>query len=146
MASAKQLYTLASELGLVDKFQIEDEFHILVYAITKKRHINELTEKESDEVLKNLLKRKKKEQKSVAGMMTTAQQKLAWRLVYRLAELDPNENAAVSERLVGAIKKVLGITPSRRDPFRWVNFNDGARLIEYLKRYVKSAENKAKKH
>ena len=146
MASTKQLYTLASELRLVDKFQEEDAFHILVYAITKKRHINELTEKESDEVLKNLLKRKKNDKKSVAGMMTVSQQKLAWRLVYRLAELDPNENAAVSERLVGAIKKVLGITPSRRDPFRWVNFNDGARLIEYLKRYVKSAENKAEKH
>ena len=146
MATSKQLYTLASELGLVDKFQEEDAFHILVYAITKKRHINELTEKESDEVLKNLLKRKKNDKKSVAGMMTTAQQKLAWRLVYRLAELDPNENAAVSERLVGVIKKVLGVSASRRDPFRWVNFSDGSKLIEYLKRYVKSAENKAKKH
>ena len=146
MASTKQLYTLASELGLVDKFQEEDSFHILVYALTKKQHINELTEKESDEVLKNLLKRKKSEKKTVAGMMTVQQQKLAWRLTYRLAELDPNENVTVSERLVGAIKKVLGITPSRRDPFRWVHFSDGSKLIEYLKRYVKSAENKAKKH
>jgi hypothetical protein len=146
MASTKQLYTLASELGLVDKFQKEDAFHILVYAVTKKQHVNELTEKESDEVLKNLLKRKKSEKKTVAGMMTVQQQKLAWRLIYRLAELDPNENVTVSERLVGAIKKVLGITPSRRDPFRWVNFSDGSKLIEYLKRYVRSAENKAKKH
>ena len=88
---------------------------------------------------------KKKEEKSVAGMMTLKQQKLAWRLVYRLAELDPNENVTVPERLVGAIKKILGITPSRRDPSRWVNFNDGSKLIEYMKRYVKSAENKAKK-
>ena len=68
------------------------------------------------------------------------------KITYRLAELDPNENVTVSERLVGAIKKVLGITPSRRDPFRWVNFSDGSKLIEYLKRYVRSAENKAKKH
>ena len=47
------------------------------------------------------------------------------------------------ERLLGAIEKILGITASKSDPFRWINFDDGTRLIEQLKRYVRSAERKA---
>ena len=74
--------------------------------------------------------------------MTAAQQKKAWSLIYRLDEIEPKEVPEV-ERLIGAIEKVLGITASRVDPFRWINFDDGTKLIEQLKRYVRSAERKA---
>lgn len=78
------------------------------------------------------------------GMMTVSQQKKAWSLVYRLNELEPKDIPVV-ERLIGAIEKILGITASRSDPFRWINFDDGTRLIEQLKRYVRSAERRAEK-
>ena len=83
----------------------------------------------------------------VAGMMTPEQQSLAWRLVYRLIELDANASrATAAERMAGAIKKELGITTvPGRDIFKWVSFEDGAKLIEKLKRYVRSAENKARR-
>nr|DAZ59380.1 MAG TPA: Protein of unknown function (DUF1018) [Caudoviricetes sp.] len=88
------------------------------------------------------LKHKSQRKKDVPGMMTVSQQKKAWSLVYRLDELEPKE-VPVIERLLGAIEKILGITASKSDPFRWINFDDGTRLIEQLKRYVRSAERKA---
>lgn len=125
----KRLYTLANGLGLVENSNKEDPFHQLVYGLTGKEHVSELTQAEARAVqaelqermrLKNHdkpLKKEKAAKKDVPGMMTSAQQRLAWRLVYRLDELEPTA-ASVPERLIGAIEKILGITASRADPFR----------------------------
>ena len=44
-----------------------------------------------------------------------------------------------------AIEKILGITASKSDPFRWISFEEGSRLIEQLKRFVRSAEGRVAK-
>ncbi len=154
--TTKRLYALASGLGLVERSNKDDPFHQLVYGLTGKEHVSELTAAEAKAVqnelqermrLKNRgepLKKKKVANEPVPGMMNAAQQRLARRLVYRLDELEPTA-ASVPERLIGAIEKILGITASKSDPFRWVNFEDGSRLIEQLKRYVRSAERRAAK-
>ena len=142
MTTVKQLYTLASKMGLVHGE--DDAFHQIVHAVAGKEHVSELTAKERESVFEELQLRNRHEQ--VAGMMTEAQQRYAWRLVYRLKELDTSENPApVNERLAGAVQKILGITASPKDPLRWVNFQNGSKLIEMLKRYVKHAEQKAVK-
>ncbi len=80
------------------------------------------------------------------GMMTLEQQRLAWRYIYRLIELDKNKHkATVGERMRGAIKKILGIDVSIKEPFLWVSYENGSKLIEVLKKYVVSAERKLKK-
>ncbi len=150
-----RLYALASSLGMVERNNNrEDAFHQLVFGITGKSHVSELTAVEANAVQRELqermrirnrdvpLKHKSQRKKDVPGMMTVSQQKKAWSLVYRLDELEPKE-VPVIERLLGAIEKILGITASKSDPFRWINFDDGTRLIEQLKRYVRSAERKA---
>lgn len=149
-----RLYALASSLGMVERNNREDAFHQLVFGITGKSHVSELTAVEANAVQRELqermrirnrdvpLKHKSKRKKDVLGMMTVSQQKKAWSLVYRLDELEPKE-VPVIERLLGAIEKILGITASKAEPFRWINFDDGTRLIEQLKRYVRSAEHKA---
>lgn len=154
--TTKKLYTLANSLGLVESGNKEDPFHQLVYGLTGKEHVSELAPEEARAVqaelqermrLKNHdkpLKKKKTTKEDIPGMMTAAQQRLAWRLVYRLDELEPTA-ASVPERLIGAIEKILGITASRADPFRWINFDNGTKLIEHLKRYVRSAERRAAK-
>ena len=144
-----RLYALASGLGMVERNNKEDAFHQLVFGVTGKEHVSELTQAEANAVQRELQERmrmknhdaplKKRTNKTVPGMMTVPQQNLAWRYIYRLAELEPTD-AAVSDRLIGAIRKILGITTSKRDPFR---FDDGTRLIEQLKRYVRSAERRA---
>lgn len=151
-AMTGRLYALASGLDMVERGSKEDAFHQLVYGITGKEHVSELTAAEAYAVQQELYERmrlknhdkplKRKASKEVPGMMTLPQQKLAWRLVYRLDELEPSE-ADVPERLIGAIQKILGVTASRKEPFRWINFDDGTRLIEQLKRYVRSTERKA---
>jgi len=151
--TTKRLYALAASLGLVERNNKDDPFHQLVVGVTGKEHVSDLTEDEKRAVERELKLRsgnvpqKKKPSKKktvVPGMMTVQQQNLAWRLVYRLDKLEPT-SASVPERLIGAIERILGITASRKEPFRWINFDDGTKLIEYLKRYVRSAERRAER-
>lgn len=86
--------------------------------MTGKDHVSELTPSEARAIqaelqkrmrLKNHdkpLKKKKVIKEDIPGMMTAAQQGLAWRLVYRLNELEPT-GASVPERLIGAIEYVF---------------------------------------
>ena len=76
-------------------------------------------------------------------MMSPAQQSLAWRLMYQIRRYDVKiSDKTVGARLAGVVRKSLGITASDTDPLKWVNAENGNRLIETLKRYVKSAEKK----
>ncbi len=139
----------------------DDDRHALIYSITGKESTTELSPDETHQLIHELTERLKLKNRSeplhtrkpktynapVAGMMTPEQQSLAWRLVYRLKELDSSPNSAsAGERMAGAIKKELGITTvPGKDIFRWVSFDDGAKLIEKLKMYVRSAERRTER-
>lgn len=153
--------------GMCKQLEIsEDDRRALIYSVTGKESTKELTDRETEDVLKEL--RARSESKIVppekrnpkaykpaeAGMMTTEQQSLAWRLMYRLQELDEKPKLredgkpyTVGERMAGAIRAILdnNMAQPGKDIFKRVNFDDGAKLIEGLKRYVKSAEKKAKR-
>lgn len=147
----KAIFAMCRELHIND-----DERHTLVYGVTGKSSLTELDDEETKAVMHELTERMKISSRSVPlekcrpqvyspqvpGMMTHEQQSLAWRLVYRLKELDTSPNSATAgERMAGAIKKELGITTvPGRNIFRWVSFDEGSRLIEKLKMYVRSAE------
>ena len=73
--------------------------------------------------------------------------------MYRLCELDEkpmlHENGTLvtpGERMAGAIRAILGnnMTQPGGEIFDRVHFDEGVKLIENLKRYVNSAERKAK--
>jgi hypothetical protein len=128
-----------------------------VFNLTEKNSISELSGAEFSTVERELLRlmrydsrpapmktARRKKGEDVPGMMTEAQQNLAWRMIYRLCELDERKGATPGERMCGAIRKILGIEAGIEAPFRWVDFDAGARLIEQLKRYVRSAEKKKK--
>lgn len=152
----RTIFAFCRELGMGD-----DDRHALIYGITGKESTTELMPDETKAVIHELMERMRVKNRSeplhtrkpkaynppVAGMMTPEQQSLAWRLVYRLRELDSSPNgASAGERMVGAIKKELGITTvPGKDIFRWVSFEDGAKLIEKLKMYVRSAERRAER-
>lgn len=154
----KRLYALGSGLGIVGRGR-EDMLHTLVEAMTGKESVSSLTQDEFKKVQGELLNRMRganrpvpepktrKIQEAVpAGMMPREQQSLAWRMIYRLQELDPEEKetyATPGERMCGAIKKILSIHADVKEPFRWVGFDQGQQLVEQLKRYVRSAERKA---
>lgn len=155
----KTIFGICKTLGMS-----EDDRRALVYSVTGKESTKELTSSQTEDVIGELRKRcgsvpappEKRNPKAykptVAGMMTTEQQSLAWRYIYRLRELDEKpvlhedgKPYTVGERMAGAIKKICDITAKPgEDIFRWVSFEDGAKLIEGLKRYVQSAERRKK--
>ncbi len=150
----RKIYALGGELGIKGKGH-DDLLHELIYGITGKESVRELNDSEVRAVLSEMYKRKpaaakrKKSDKEPGdnGMATNEQQALCWRYCYRLKELDPNpESADVFERLAGAIRKVCGTNMvPKTDPFRWVDQDNCSKLIEQLKRYVNTAERRAKR-
>ncbi len=152
----KRIYGLASGLGLVGKDR-DDILHELVYNITGKESIKALNDKEVKAVQGDLMcrmqfgnpdhpkhQRKSKSKEVEAGMATSEQQSLCWKLCYQLDNISPS-TADVGDRMVGAISKVLGVTATKKEPFRWINQEDCSKLIEYLKRYVNSAKRKPRR-
>lgn len=165
----KHIYALGSAVGILDRGNKDDDLHALVSARTGKDSISALSVTEAKNIERDLMDRmrlgnrtepldqRKKpslhkkpdgEKSTTPGMMTNEQQRLAWRMIYRLTELDTRQAgtaATPGERMCGAIRKELGIDVSIKDPMRWVSFDAGQKLIEQLKRYVRSAERSAVK-
>lgn len=153
----RRLYALASGLDMVDSNNKDDPFHQLVYGLTGKEHVSELSYAEAKAVQTELQERmklknhskplKKTKSSSVPGMMTIPMQKLAWALAYKLEEFDEKSPSVPANiRLAGAVQKILRITSSPEEPLKWVRFQEGMKLIETLKKYVLSAERKAHKN
>ena len=161
----KRIYGLGTGLGIVGKDR-DDMLHELVYSITGKESVKDLDDNDFKTVQNELINRMKladpnhplykskpkKNSKSEnveigrKGMATSEQQNLCWRYCYRLKELDPNPKSAdVGDRLIGAIDKILGVTASKKQPFRWIDQEQCSKLIEQLKRYVNTAERRAKR-
>lgn len=146
------IYKLGSDLGIYEKGNLDDNLHGLVNALTGSKHISKLTEDQGRTVFNELqrmahsagivTKRKKKRQDSPGGM-TAGQQDKVWRLMYRLRDASPSE-AQLGSRVCGVINASLGIDASPKEPFRWLNYQQGSQLIEILKRYVASAEHSGK--
>ena len=161
VSQRKAIFGMCKSLGMSD-----DDRRALVLCVTGKESTKELTDRETEDVIRELKarlggetvppeKRNPKAYKPAeAGMMTTDQQSLAWRLMYRLQELDEkpmlHENGTPvtpGERMAGAIRAILDNNMAKpgKEIFDRVHFDEGERLIEGLKRYVKSAERKAKR-
>lgn len=126
------LYSLAAVLGLVESGNKEDPFHMIVYRISGKTSVREQRPK------------KKTASPEYPGKMTAGQKAYAWRLLYDLAKLSPSA-VPVGERMAGIVRKVLQEDPCPGHPLNWVKREDGAKLIEALKRYLRNAKRKAAK-
>ena len=91
------LYSLAAVLGLVESGNKEDPFHMIVYRISGKTSVRELTPPEAAAVeaeLRQQLREQRPKKKTASpeypGKMTAGQKAYAWRLLYDLAKLSPS--------------------------------------------------------
>ena len=142
----QRIYGLGAKIGIVGNDR-NDDLHALVGALTGKESIKELTDEDYLNVLNELKRRAavavsdpKKKRESSRGM-TAGQQGKVWQLMYELKKFDRKPSSAlVGERLCGIIKKEFGIESLPENPFVWLGYSDGSRLIERLKQYVQSAE------
>lgn len=148
----KKIYAIANALGLVGKGS-EDELHEIVAGAIGKSSIKTLSYYEAENIiimLDNLkhpstpipkVKRKKREE--VAGGITEGQQRKVWYLMYQLKKHDlVKSDVSIGERLCKIIKKEVGVDCLPKNPFAWIDYKAGNKLIEVLKHYVKSAEKK----
>lgn len=155
----KTVYALGRGLGMDN-----EDIHTLVYGISGKEHISELTDKEFFAVRAELMNRMKgmppapAERKSKpkneysydGGRLSEAQAKYIWRLMYQLESYDEKPcEKSLRERLAAIIRKELNVpvidscSGANTDIFQNVTTEGASRLIEQLKRYVASAERKA---
>lgn len=156
----RTIYGMATQLGIYDKDNKDDDLHALVLRVTGKESIGQLTEKEANLVIREMVKlkggqttkternaRKKKDlQNHRPGMISPAQQRAVWFQMYRLEELDTEPpQLSRAERLCAIIKKYLRVDAAAKDPFRFVTLEDGGTLIEVLKKMVRYEERRAGK-
>ncbi len=153
----KTVYALGRGLGMDN-----EDIHALVYGITGKEHISELTDKEFFAVRAELMNRMKGMPPAPAerkpkteysydrGRLSEAQAKYIWRLMYQLESFDEKPcDKTLRERLAAIIRKELnvpvidGYSGGKTDIFKNVTSEGASKLIEQLKRYVASAERKA---
>lgn len=135
----RSLYGLADQLGLLERGNKEDDFHLLVKRETGKDSVKELTRGEFFKVYQAM---KGATTKPKSKSSTTI--KKAWQLMYELAEISPKKshNASVGARMCGIIKKVLKVDAHEQDPFRFVDESGVYKVIEEIKRYIKSEKRK----
>ncbi len=155
----RRVYALGAGAGVLESGNKDDSLHAMVRRITGKESVSAMTAAEFKEVERELLSLmqyknhpqpiKPKTIKSAAvspGMMNMAQQSKAWKLIYMLIDMDTHKSKATAgERMVGAIKSILGVDAKVESPFQWVSFEQGFKLIEKLKQYVSSAEARERK-
>ena len=142
----KIIYTLGSELGLVDRFATRDQLHEMVESITGKMHISELTSDDANIVIDRLKDhmrgferyKSRKNTASRPGMANQAQINKMWALMFELRKYDSSPpKVSLQKRLRGFLKKYAGI-----DDTRFMTAAQAWRVIEGLKGLVEREKGK----
>lgn len=145
----KRIYALGAVCDLLEQGNKRDNLHAFVFQLTAKLSISQLTDAEAKRVISHLeqCRRAIYPPQEPKAWISKQQISLAFRLVYRLAELDETPSAATpKERLCGVMSKVLNVQPDiTKDIFKGVTEEQGAHIIETLKRYVRTAERRAER-
>ena len=117
----------------------DDELHTLIYGLTGKKHIRDLTDRDFRLAMDELDKRS-----APSVNITESQERYIWRLMYTLIEFDGLHPPAkeIRKRLIGALSKATGKTINERDIFAGLTKNDARKAIEQLKRYIATARRK----
>lgn len=152
MVTGKQIqriYALGAKCGLLDcERGDDDDLHLWIKQWSQKDHISELTEKQADFIIARLIDYQnnvcppKPEDRE---FITNEQKKLCFGLAYKLAKLSPSK-VEVRDRLRGLIRKVTKKNiKTDGDVFFKVTREEGSRIIETLKRMIRSEERKMKR-
>lgn len=148
----RAIYGMATQIGIYEKGNKDDDLHTIVWRLTGKESIGHLTSKEANLVIGELSKLKRccksdrggKPQGHRAGMISKDQERAVWYYMYRLEEMDETPSQlSRAERLCAVIKKYLHVDTLASDPFRFISFKAAGTLIEVLKNIVRYEERKA---
>ena len=144
----RKIYAIGGALGMVKRNEEDDLLHELVEGMTGKKSIKALTYGEACKVIGELEGRQgtprpaKAESRSARPHRATPARgsgAKVWALMYQLQDASP-QKAPLGDRLCAIIKKELGMDAFPKDPFAWISYKDGNKLVEVLKGYVKTAQ------
>lgn len=149
----KKIYAIGNALGIVENGNSNDNLHVLIAGATGKDSVKGLTYMEANAIIAQLerlqtkpkdappKKASNKKYDSVPGGVTAGQQKKIWALMYELKKYDKEPStAALGDRASAIIKKELKVDSVAKNPFAWLDFSSGNKLIEILKKYISSAK------
>lgn len=143
----RRIYAMGARLGILESGNKNDMLHTLVFGLTKKESIRSLSDNEYQMVVRELSARlrnseiKKRRAENTKGMMSDGQQRKVWQLMYQLEKLDEKpSDAKLGDRLCGIIRKEIHIDCISKQPFRWLTYQQGVKLIEILKKYIANAQ------
>jgi len=150
----RSIYGFARELGMsTHSPDGDDDLHLLVDGITGRTSMKELTFDEANKVISELKHRgrfgataspSRKEPTEKPGGVSIGQQRKIIALMCELRKLDETPNyATIEKRVTGIIRRELKITATEQDPYAWLTYRHGLKLIEIIKGYLESARRKA---
>ena len=137
----RKIYAIAGSLKFVDKNDKENDIlHMIVYNLTMKTSVKDLTFAQANLVIDYLVQQ---QNKSIPEVMSEGQKKKVFSLMYQLKELDAEPNfTPIGERLAGIIERQFKVRSTPKYLFANLSKEDGNRLIEILKNYISTAERK----
>lgn len=137
----KKIYAIANSLKYVDpQDKDNDILHMIIYNRTGKNSVKDLTRQEANEIIEFL---KQQQDKSLPEQMSEGQKKKVFSLMYNLKDLDPiPNNTPIGDRLAGIIERQFKVRSTPKYLFTNLSWEDGNRLIEIIKNYIRSAERK----
>lgn len=138
----KKIYAIANSLHYVIRnADEEDPLHMILYSMTGKTSIKELTYAEADKLITYLSRLQEDVDKNIN--VSKAQQQKIWGLMYELKACDlVPDFTPVGVRLAGIIKRQFDVPSSPQRLFTHLDYDDGNKLIEIMKHYINNAERK----
>lgn len=138
----RAIYVLGRKLGMVDGTH-DDMLHTLISTTCGVDSVRALSEQQANDVigrLQDLCQSVADRPDGRFEPMSAGQARKVWAEMYKLAAEDPTKNgSSLGDRLCGIIRRELHTDAAPRDPFRWLDYQQGARLIEIIKGYTVTA-------
>lgn len=150
-----RIFGLARELGMSTKSDDgSDDLHLLIDSRTGKGSLTRLTADEANGLLGELDHRRRFGPAPAPrarfvfterpGGVTDGQYRKIVALMCELRKLDEKPVAATIERRVaGIIREYLHMSAAPEDPYRWLKYTHGVKLIEVIKGMLETARRKS---
>ena len=150
----RRIYGLARALDMSTRSpDRDDDLHLLVDGIAGRPSLQDLTFDEANRIIAELEHRSRfgapttsarKEPAEKPGGVSIGQQRKIIALMCELRKLDEKPNyATIEKRVAGIIRRELKITATEQDPYAWLTYRHGLKLIEIIKGYLESARRRA---
>ncbi|MFV0401694.1 MAG: regulatory protein GemA [Oscillospiraceae bacterium] len=143
-----KIFALCRELGMSTHSQSrDDDLHIMLLGLVEKDSLKELSFDEAGKVIRELQHRQRfgsTPKPKKPGAVSEGQKRKVIALMCELRKLDTEPvKATIERRVAGIIRRELKIDATSRDPYAWLDYQDGKKLIEVIKGYLSTAKRRA---